>query len=78
MGSQYEPKTSAALKQAFQDAWRVLKARQMARTWEGEMDLRSDLSRTLMELVDAGITEPNELCDRALDRVVDLDVRPHD
>ena len=69
MGSQYEPKTSAALKQAFQDAWRVLKARQKAPTWEGEMDLKSDLSSRLMELADAGITEPDELCDRAIDLV---------
>jgi hypothetical protein len=69
VGSQYEPKMSAALKQAFHDAWRVLKARQAASTWEGEMDLRSDLSSTLMELAEAGITEPNELCDQALDRV---------
>jgi len=69
MGSQYEPKTSAALKQAFQDAWRILKEGQMARTWEGEMDLKSDLSSRLMELAEAGITEPSELRDRALDLV---------
>ena len=69
MGSQYEPRTSAALKQAFQEAWRVLKARQMARTWENEMDLRSDLSHMLMELAEAGIPEPDELCDRAIDEV---------
>ena len=69
MGSQYELETSAALKQAFQDAWRVLKERQTARSWEREMDLKSDLASTLMELADAGITEPSELSVRALDRV---------
>jgi len=48
------------------EAWSVLKARRPVGSWEGELDLRSDLAGRLMELVDEGVTEPVELVMEAI------------
>ncbi len=71
MGSRHPPRfyddeTRSALEQAFSDAWAALKARYPSRDWIKDGQLSSDLSEKLMALADKGITNPDELCKRAL------------
>ena len=65
-GSSYDEATRQLLRRAFMEAWSVLKARRPVGSWEGELDLRSDLAGRLMELVDEGVTEPVELVMEAI------------
>ena len=65
----YDPKTPAALKEAFEATWVILQARDPFRDLERDSELRSDLSRKLKTLASDGVTDPIELREWALESV---------
>ena len=62
----YDETTLQALEQALRDVWRVLKAHDPLRDWDKETDFRRGLAEKLMDLADAGVTEPQEFRSRVL------------
>ena len=71
MGSRQPPKsydetTLQALEQALRDVWQVLKAHDPLRDWDKDTDFRRGLAEKLMDLADAGVTEPQEFRSRVL------------
>ena len=71
MASQHPPRsydetTLQALEQALRDVWQVLKAHDPFRDWNKDADFRRSLAEKLMDLADAGVTEPQELRTRIL------------
>ena len=78
MASQQSPKsydetTLQALEQALRDVWIALKAHDPLRDWDQDTDFRRGLAEKLMDLADAGVTEPQEFRSRAL---ASCDLRP--
>ena len=71
MGSRQPPKsydetTLQALEQALRDVWQVLKAHEPLHDWDKDTDFRRGLAEKLMDLADAGVTEPQEFRSRVL------------
>jgi hypothetical protein len=63
----YDWHTLAALGHALREVHLVLKAHDPYRDWEkDDPDLTRALAEKLMDLVDAGVKDPNELRDKAL------------
>jgi hypothetical protein len=63
----YEWHTLAALEHALREVCEVLKAHDPYRDWEkDDPDLTRALAEKLMDLIDAGVKDPNELRDKAL------------
>ena len=80
MGSQYPPKsydetTLLALEEALRDVWDVVKARDLFRDWDKDSELKQAVAAKLMDLVDIGISDPQELRSRTLE-IFDL-ARPN-
>ena len=63
----YEWHTLAALEHALRDVQLALKAHDPYRDWEkNDPDLTRTLAEKLMDLIDAGVKDPNELRDKTL------------
>ena len=62
----YDETTLQALEQALRDVWQVLKAHDPLRDWDQDTDFRRGLAEKLMDLADAGVTEPQEFRSRVL------------
>ena len=62
----YDETTLQALEQALRDVWQVLKAHDPLRDWDQDADFRRGLAEKLMDLADAGVTEPQEFRSRVL------------
>jgi hypothetical protein len=63
------------LEQALKDVCLVLKAHDPDRDWEKDAEVQQALADKLMDLADAGVRDPKELCSRML-QGFDLDA-PH-
>ena len=71
MASQYPSKsydemTLLALEQALREVRRVLKEHDPYHDWDRDFGFQRDLASTLMDLADAGVTDPQELRSMAL------------
>jgi hypothetical protein len=78
--SKQEPKshdetTLCVLEQALRDVCQVLKAHDPDRDWNKDAEVQRALAEKLMDLADAGVRHPRELCSRML-QSFDLDA-PH-
>jgi hypothetical protein len=62
----YDHKTLMALEQAHRDVWQVLKAHDPYQDWDRDSEFHQGLASTLMDLADAGVTDPQELRSGAL------------
>ena len=71
----YGETTLAALEQALRDVCQVLKAHDPDRDWDKDGEVQQALAEKLMDLADAGVRDPRELCSRML-QSFDLDA-PH-
>ena len=69
----YDEETLIALEQAIRDIQQVLKARDPSHDWDRDSEFQQGLALTLLNLVDAGVTDPQELCRRALTK---FDLKP--
>jgi hypothetical protein len=72
MASQNPPKsqdqtTLVALEQALRDVCQVLKAHDPDRDWDTDAEVQQALAEKLMDLADAGVRDPIELCSRMLE-----------
>ena len=56
-----------ALEQAFRDVCQVLRAHDPDRDWDKDAEVQQALAEKLMDLVDAGVRDPKELCSRMLE-----------
>jgi len=63
----YNPKTLAAIGEAFDATWLVLQARDPFRDFERDFELKTALSQKLMTLAADGVTDPIELREWALE-----------
>ena len=80
MASKAPPKhhdeiTLVTLEQALRDVCQVLKAHDPDRDWNQDAEVQQALAEKLMDLADAGVRDPKELCTRML-QGFDLDA-PH-
>ena len=62
----HDETTLLAIEQALKDVWQVLKAHEPYRDWDKDADFRRGLADKLMDLADAGVTEPQEFRSRVL------------
>ena len=62
----YDETTLQALEQALRDVWQVLKAHDPLRDWDKDADFRRGLADKLMDLADAGVTQPQEFRTKVL------------
>ena len=63
----YDWHTLGALEHALREVCEVLKAHDPYRDWEkNDPDLTGTLADKLMDLIDAGVKDPNELRDKTL------------
>ncbi len=65
-----DPKTLAAIGEAFDATWVVLQARDPFRDFERDSELRTALNRRLMTLAADGVTDPIELREWALESLL--------
>ena len=54
------------VRRALRDVCQVLKAHDPLRDWDKDTDFRRGLAEKLMDLADAGVTEPQEFRSRVL------------
>ena len=70
MASQQAPShdetTLLALEQALKDVWQALEAHDPDRDWDKDADFRRGLADKLMDLADAGVTQPQEFRTKVL------------
>jgi hypothetical protein len=72
MGSQHhtpnwsDPKVLSTLTRAFEDTWPLIRAHECDEDKARIAELSMELSRKLVEIVAAGVTDPRELCRLAL------------
>jgi hypothetical protein len=71
----HDARTLVMLEQALRDVCQVLKAHDPDRNWEKDAEVQQALAEKLMDLADAGVRDPKELCSRML-QSFDLDA-PH-
>jgi hypothetical protein len=71
----HDETTLVALEQALRDVCQVLQAHDPDRDWNKDAEVQQVLAEKLMDLIDAGVRDPRELCSRTL-RSFDLDA-PH-
>jgi hypothetical protein len=71
----HDETTLVALEQALRDVCQVLKAHDPDRDWDKDAEVQQALAEKLMDLADAGVRDPRELCSRML-QSFDLDA-PH-
>ena len=57
----YDPKTLAAMDQAFAAVWRMLRADDPFRGYVGDSELRIAIGKKLLSLVADGVTDPLRL-----------------
>ena len=57
----YDPKTLAAMDQAFAAVWRMLRAEDPFRDYARDSDLRIAIGKKLLDLVADGVTDPLRL-----------------
>ena len=62
----HDETTLIALEQALEDVWQILKAHDPLRDWDKDTDFRRGLADKLMDLADAGVTQPEEFRSRVL------------
>ena len=62
----YDETTLQALEQALKEVGQVLKAHDPLRDWDKDADFRRGLADKLMDLADAGVTEPHEFRTKVL------------
>ena len=58
--------TDVDVRRALRDVCQVLKAHDPLRDWDKDTDFRRGLAEKLMDLADAGVTEPQEFRSRVL------------
>jgi hypothetical protein len=63
----YSDTTLFALEQAMRDVWVVLKAHAPCSDWDKDPGLQNALAGMLLDLVDSGVTDPQELRSKALE-----------
>jgi hypothetical protein len=63
----YSDATLFALEQAMRDVWEVLKAHAPHSYWDKDPGLQNALAEMLLDLVDSGVTDPQELRSRTLE-----------
>jgi hypothetical protein len=56
-----------ALEQAMRDVWEVLKAHAPCSDWDKDPGLQNTLAEMMLDLVDSGVTDPQELRSRTLE-----------
>jgi hypothetical protein len=66
----YDPKTLEAVRQAFDETWIVLQARDPCRDFERDYELKTALSLKLKALAADGVTDPIELREWALESLL--------
>ena len=71
----HDERTLVVLEQALRDVCQVLKAHDPDRDWAKDAEVQRALAEKLMDLADAGVRDPKELCSRML-QSFDLDA-PH-
>jgi len=71
----HDETTLCVLEQALRDVCQVLKAHDPDRDWDKDAEVQRALAEKLMDLADAGVRDPRELCNRML-QSFDLDA-PH-
>ena len=71
----YDEVTLSTLNQVFKDVWSVLQAHDPFREFEKNDEAKTSVARSLMVLVDAGVSDPDELRKRALESLP-LGIRP--
>ena len=57
----YDPKTLAAMDQAFAAVWRMLRADDPFRDYASDSELRITIGKKLLNLVAGGVTDPLRL-----------------
>ena len=57
----YDPKTFAAMDQAFAAVWRMLRADDPFRDYASDSELRTAIGKKLLNLVTGGVTDPLRL-----------------
>ena len=57
----YDPKTLAAMDQAFAAVWRMLRAEDRFRGYDSDSELRISIGKKLLSLVADGVTDPLRL-----------------
>jgi hypothetical protein len=57
----YEPKTLAAMDQAFSAIWNVVRADDPFRDYANDSELRLAIGQKLLDLVADGVTDPSRL-----------------
>ena len=62
----YAKKTMFALEEALKDIWQVLKARNLHKDWDQDPEIQDHITRTLIELVDTGVVDSQELRNKTL------------
>jgi hypothetical protein len=65
----YDEKSLFAISEAFEAVLTTLKAHNPLHDWDMDGERRTELANILLELADAGITDPYVLRSRALDRL---------
>ena len=71
----YDEATLSTLNQVFKDVWSGLQAHDPIREWEKDDEAKTSVARSLMVLVDAGVSDPVELRQKALENLP-LAIRP--
>ena len=66
----YDPKTLAAMDQAFAAVWRMLRADDPFRDYAGDADLRMAIGKKLLNLVADGVTDPLRLRNRTVESLL--------
>ena len=70
----YDPKTLAAMDQAFAAVWRMLRADDPFRDYARDSELRIAIGRKLLNLVADGVTDPLRLRNLTVQSLL---LRPH-
>jgi hypothetical protein len=63
----YSYTTLFALEQAMRDVWEVLKAHAPCSDWDKDPGLQNTLAEMMLDLVNSGVTDPQELRSRILE-----------
>ena len=66
----YDPKTLAAMDQAFAAVWRLLRADDPFRDYASDTDLRIAIGKKLLKLVADGVTDPLRLRNLAVESLL--------
>jgi hypothetical protein len=71
----YDEVTLSTLNQVFKEVWSVLQAHDPFREFEKDDEAKTSVARSLMALIDGGVSDPDELRKKALENLP-LAIRP--